>query len=134
MTEEELIKDVINYIEDDVNAYDHMIYEDKQEWEDYLKRVFREVRKPLEKKNEELREKINNLEKFKYNIPNDKTETVPTITKSYKNEYEDYKSRIDKAIESNKEITRAVLTYSSYEKYKIEDMLYEQEQILKGGE
>ena len=64
MTEEELIKDVINYIEDDVNAYNYMIYEDKQEWEDYLKRVFREVKKPLEKKNEELREIINKAIEF----------------------------------------------------------------------
>ena len=62
--------------------------------------------------NKKLKEKINNLEMFKYNIPNDKTKTVPTITKSYKNEYEDYKSRCEKAIEY---IKMYKCDYSPYE-------------------
>ncbi|MEE3325251.1 MAG: hypothetical protein VZR33_07955, partial [Methanosphaera sp.] len=44
-----------------------------------------------------LQEENDRLTRFKYNIPNDKTQSVPTITKSYKREYEDYKSRCEKA-------------------------------------
>ena len=46
-----------------------------------------------------LQEENERLTRFKYNIPNDKTTSVPTITKSYKKEYENYKSRCEKAIE-----------------------------------
>ena len=53
-----------------------------------------------------------------------------TMTKKYLVE----KSKNEKAIEYNKEIIKAILTCSSYERDKIEDMLYHQEDILKGEE
>ena len=39
--------------------------------------------------------------------------------------------RIDKAVEYNKEIIKALLSCCSYEKDKVEDMLYEQQNILE---
>lgn len=49
----------------------------------------------LKEENERLKE----IEKFKFSIRKDETKIPPIVTKNYKREYEDYKSRNEKAIE-----------------------------------
>ena len=49
----------------------------------------------LQEENERLKE----IENFKFSLRKDETKTPPIVTKNYKNEYEDYKSRNEKAIE-----------------------------------
>ena len=52
----------------------------------------------------------------------------------YENACDELEIRIDKAIEYNKYIIKALLNCPSYEKDKVEDMLYKQENILKGSD
>lgn len=56
----------------------------------------------LQKENERLKE----IENFKFSSRKHETKTLPTVTKNYKSEYEDYKSRMDKTNEYIKENTR----------------------------
>lgn len=47
----------------------------------------------LREENKRLKE----IENFKFSIRKDETKTTPIVTKNYKSEYEDYKSRCEKA-------------------------------------
>lgn len=110
----------------------NVIFKDNISYEEYNK-LFKSVyfvfcdkdyMTNLQEENEDLKDRLKVMEhfknslleenerltRFKYNIPNDKTQSVPTITKSYKREYEDYKSRCEKAIEYIEDNT-----YKSYE-------------------
>ena len=83
----------------------------------------------LQQEKERLREKVNNLEMFKYNTHNDKTKTVSTITKSYKNEYEDHKQRNEKAIEYIKFV---INHYKEQLETPIEDTYFDSDVNRKG--
>lgn len=118
------IKEMYNYItnlQQDLDKANDIIQKDRQF---YKCRMDEYV--DLKKENERLKEKVNNLEMFKYNIPRDKTKTISTITKSYKNEYEVYKSRLEKV--SNKLDSM----FANGEENKILDDLLELDKIVKG--
>ena len=83
--------------------------------------------KQLQEENERLKE----IEKFKFSIRKDETKIPPIVTKNYKREYEDYKSRCEKAIE------RLTLNGDIQEKDVIEifaNAIRDTRNILNGGD
>lgn len=62
----------------------------------------------------------------------EKYERMKENAKILSNGYNDLEKRNEKAIEYNKQIIKALLTCTSYEKDKVEDMLYKQQNILQG--
>lgn len=60
----------------------------------------------LLKTNVEENKRLKERENFKFNLKKDETKAPATIIKSYKNDYEDYKSRCEKAIPMLKELNK----------------------------
>ena len=87
------IKEVLAYFEEYIKITDMHNSEPMLNWKD-LKIVLDYITN-LQEENEKLKE----IENFKFSLRKDETKALPTVTKNYKSEYEDYKSRCEKAIE-----------------------------------
>lgn len=104
MNKEQLIKDFINYLNDDIQSKDFLTYREQDEWKDYLKRI---IDSQAKEKDKEI-ERLNNIIKPKevnYNYlkllfeKKDKEEVIKSYVYKCEQLEKLYKSYEEKEIE-----------------------------------
>ena len=63
MNKEEIIKDFINYLNQDIQHKDFLTYQEQDEWKDYINRIIDNQVKEKDKEIKKLNNIINELEK-----------------------------------------------------------------------